>query len=208
MKKIQLFGSFLCLLFVMLTAACATIKTLEAWKDETYTRPLQKVLVIAMARQDIIRNQAENVLSNHLVKRGVEAIPSHKVLPQSDAQPDLETVLAIVKELGVDSVLVARSISQKEITNHQYGGVILESSAVHSDGGWYGYSYGYGYDKQYDTDFFTVSTKIYDVTSQNPVWSYISQVKVEGSRQAAVNLLVPAIVKQLEIDQLVTSNHQ
>jgi len=207
-KKLQRFGFFLCLLFVMLISACSTIKTLDIWKDDTYTGPLQKVLVIALARQDIIRNQAENVLSYQLSKRGIEAIPSHKVLPQSDAKPDREAVLAIVKELGVDSVLVARSISQKEITNHQYGGVILGGTAVYSDGGWYGYSYGVSYDKQYDTDYFTVSTKLYDVTSQNPVWSYISQIKVEGSGQAAVNLLVPEIVKQLEISQLVKSIQQ
>jgi hypothetical protein len=202
-KKNQFFGALLCLLFVMLTAACAPVKTLEVWKDEADTQPLKKVLIIALAQQDNIRKQFENVLVGQLAKRGVEAIPSYKVLPPSETKPDREVVLAIVKELGIDNVLVARSISKKEITNHQYGGVVVGGTAVYSDGGWYGYSYGYSYDKQYDTDYFTVSTKLYAVSSQKPTWSYISQVKVDGARQGAINLLIPAIVEQLELSQLI-----
>jgi hypothetical protein len=200
-KAYKVSGSFLCFLFVVL-AACAPIKTLDVWKDEAYTRPMKKVLVIALAQQDIIRNQFENVLSNQLAKQGVEAIPSHKVLPHSKEKPDREVVLAKVRELGVDNVLVARSISQKEITNHQYGGVILGGAAVYSDGGWYGYSYGYSYNREYDTDYFTVSTRLFDVDSEKPVWAYLSQVKVEGSKQGAVNVFVPALVKQLESSNL------
>jgi hypothetical protein len=184
-------------------AACAPIKNLEVWKDDAYTQPLQKVLVIALAQEDSVRKQFENVLANQLADHGVEVIRSYKVLPDPAAKPDRDVVLAKVIELGVDSVFVARSISKKEITNHQYGGVFLGGSAVYSGGDWYGYSYGYSYDRQYDTDFFTVSTKLYDVDSKKPVWSYISQVRVDETRQGAVNLLVPSIVEQLRASQLI-----
>lgn len=186
-----------------LLTACAPIKSLDIWKEETYTRSPQKVLVIALAQEKSVREQFENVLANELADRGVEVSRSYKVLPDPKTKPDREVVLAKVRELGVDSVMVARSISKKEVRNHQYGGVILGGSAVYTGGDWYGYSYGYGYNRQYDTDFFTLSTKLYDVNSKKPVWSYISQVKVEGSKQGAVNLLVPAIVEQLEIAQIV-----
>ncbi|MDH4027167.1 MAG: hypothetical protein OEU57_17330, partial [Desulfuromonadales bacterium] len=152
-----------------------------------------------------VREQFENVLANQLSDRGVEVIRSYKVLPDLKAKPDRETVVAKVRELGVDSVFVARSISKKEITNHQYGGVVLGGSAVYTGGSWYGYSYGYTYDKQYDTDYFIISTKLYDVGTEKPVWSYIAQVKVDGSRQGAVNVFVPAIVEQLEGSELVNS---
>lgn len=203
MQHFQRYGLYFGLLLITLTAACAPVKTIEVWKAETYTGPLHKVLVIAVAKQDHIRNQFENVLANKLGKLGVEVTPGHKVLPDSKTQPEREVVLAIVRELGIDSVLVVRSISKREITNHQYGGVIVGGTAVYSDGGWYGYSYGVGYDRQYDTDFFTVSTKLYDVKSESPVWSYISQVKVTGSRQGAVNIFIPTVVEQLEKSKLI-----
>jgi hypothetical protein len=204
-KKYQRYGLSLCLLFVMLMAACAPVKTLEVWKAEDYTRQLDKVLVIVLTQDDKIRNQFENVFSDQLAKRGVDAISSHKVLPHLSEKPDRDVVVAKVKELGVTSVLVIRSISKKEITNHQYGGVIMGGVAIYSNEGWYSYSYGYGYDRRYDTDFFTISVKLYDVDSKNPEWSYLSQVKVEGSREGAVNLFIPVIVKQLEDSQLVKS---
>jgi hypothetical protein len=204
-KKYQRYGLSLCLLFVMLMAACAPVKTLEVWKAEDYTRQLDKVLVIVLTQDDKIRNQFENVFSDQLAKRGVDAISSHKVLPHLSEKPARDVVVAKVKELGVTSVLVIRSISKKEITNHQYGGVIMGGVAIYSNEGWYSYSYGYGYDRRYDTDFFTISVKLYDVDSKNPEWSYLSQVKVEGSREGAVNLFIPVIVKQLEDSQLVKS---
>ena len=202
-KNFKLFGSFLCLLLITLSSACAPVKSLDVWKDEAHTEPLQKVLIIGLAQRENIRNQFENVLSNQLTKRGIEAIASHKVLPQTEEKPDREAVLAKVRELGVSNVLVARSVNRREITNHQYGGVVLGGVAVYSDGGWYGYGYGYSYNREYDTDIFTVSTRLYDVESQQPFWSYISQVKVTGSGEGSINLLIPTVVEQLEASQLI-----
>ncbi len=199
MKALPRYGSLLGLLLIALTAACAPVKTLDVWQDQAYKQPIKKVLVIAVAQSDIIRNQFENVLSNQLAKRGVEVIPSHKVLPQSTEQLDRETVVAKVKELGVGHVLVARSIKKSEVTNYQQGGMFFAPSAIYSDG-WYTYYTGsmvYPM-KEYDTDYFTVATNLFALGSKQPVWSMLSQIKVEGSRQGAVNDFVPVIVKQLE----------
>ena len=202
MKSPKLFRLFLCLLLVTIAAACSPIKKLEVWKEETYSTHPQKMLLIAIAKRDRTRRQAENVLANQLVKRGLEAIPSYKVLPQEE-KLDRQAVEAKVRELGFDSVLVARSISQKEITNHQYGGVILGGEAVYSNGGWHGYAYGYSYNREYDSDYFIISNKLYDVDSERPAWSYLVQIKVDGSRERAINQLIPTIVKQLEASDII-----
>jgi hypothetical protein len=193
------------LLFVTLTASCAPIKNLDVWKAETYTQSPQKVLVIARAQQKNVREQFENVIANQLAERGVEVVRSYKFLPDPTEKPDREAIIAKVNKLGVDSVLVGRSISKKEITNHQYGGVVVGGSAVYTGGNWYGYSYGRTYDKQYDTDYFVLSTKLYDVSTEKPVWSQIVQARVSGSPQGAVNELVPVIVKQLEESKIINT---
>ena len=202
MKNPKPFRLFLCLLLVTVAAGCSPIKKLEVWKEETYSTTPQKILLIAIAKRDSSRRQAENVLANQLVKRGLEAIPSYKVLPQSDEKPDRKAIEEKVRELGFDSVLVARSISQREITNHQYGGVVLGGVAVY-DGGWYGYGYGYTYNREYDSDYFIISTKLYDVDSAMPTWSYLAQIKVVGSRERAINQLIPTIVEQLEASRII-----
>ena len=197
----RLIKALLGLFLVTLIAACAPIKKLEVWKEESYSARPQKILLIAVTKRDNLRRQSENVLANQLAKKGIEAIRSHKVLPQEE-KLDRQEIEAQVRVLGVDSVIVARSISQREITNHQYGGVVLGGVAVYSDGGWYGYGYGFSYDREYDSDYFIVSTKLYDVEKQTPVWSYIAQVKVDGSKEKAVNQLIPTIVEQLEASDL------
>ena len=202
MTSPKLFRLFLCLLLVTVAAACSPIKKLEVWKEETYSTHPQKMLLIAIAKRDRTRRQAENVLANQLVKRGLEAIPSYKVLPQEE-KLDRQAVEAKVRELGFDSVLVARSISQKEITNHQYGGVVVGGEAVYSNGGWHGYAYGYSYNREYDSDYFIISTKLYDVDSEMPAWSYLAQIKVDGSRERAINQLIPTIVEQLEASEII-----
>ncbi len=192
------------LLFISFLAACAPVKTLDVWQDQAYNQPMKKVLVIAVAQSDIIRNQFENVLSIQLARRQVEAIPSHKVLPQSSAQLDRETVVAKVKELGVGHVLVARSIKKSEITNHQLGGPFFAATAIYNDG-WYSYYTGSVVypEREYDTDYFTVATNLFAIGNKKPVWSLLSQVRVEGSRQGAVTEFVPVIVKHLEESHLV-----
>jgi len=184
---------------VGLCAACAPVKTLDVWKDETSSQPLQKVLVIAVTKQDYIRNQFENVLSNRLAAKGVEAVPSYKVLPQKAEELDRDSVIAKIKELGIENVMVARPISKKEITNYMDGGAFFARTAVYNDG-WYTYYTGLLVypERAYDTDYFTIAVNLFRLGTQKPVWSYLAQVKVEGSRQGAVNEFVPVIVQELE----------
>ena len=182
--------------------SCTPIKTIEVWKSESYSQKPQKLLVIAEAPSVNIRNQLENVLRNELLRREVETFVSHKLFPDSETNLTKEMILAKVKELQFDSVLVVNPIGKKEITNHQYGGVFLGGVAIY-DNGWYGASYGYFYNREYDTDHFIISTKLYSVNKSKPVWSCISQIRVQGSRQKAVNQLVPIIVKELEDSELI-----
>ncbi len=202
MTTFQRYGFFISFLILALTVGCSPVKPLQVWKDEAYTKRLEKVLVIAVAEQSYIRSQFETVLANQLVSRGAEAIPSHKVLPQPGEELDRLTVLEKVRELGVNNVLVARSINRESVVNYQPGGGSFAATAINSDG-WFTYYVGsIGLrDKEYDTDYYTIAINLFDVQSKNPVWSSLSQVKVAGSKQDVVNLFIPTIVKQLEESQ-------
>lgn len=191
------------LLITIIMTSCAPIKTLDVWQDPAHDQPLQKVLLIAVAQNDIIRRQFENVLALQLAKKGVEGIASHKVLPQAVADLDRETVIAKVEELGVQHVLVARSIKKTEITNHQMGGPFFAPTALYNDG-WYTYYAGSVIypEREYDTDYFTLATNLFVLGKNKPVWSYLSQVKVEGSRQGAVTEFIPVLVEQLQRSHL------
>jgi hypothetical protein len=195
------------LVFVTLMTSCGSIKTLQVWKDDAYNQRLRKVLVIAVAEQDFMRNHFENVLSEKLISRGVEAAPGNKVFAQSKSKIDRESILAKVKELGIESVLVARSVGKKEYSELYAGGVYVVPTTFYQ--GYYGFyadSFAVvsGPGGAYDAEFFTLVTNVYEVSSEKLIWSYLSEVKVENSRQGAINPFIDKMMKQLEDSKLIS----
>jgi len=187
------------------TASCATTKTLHTWKDEGYNQRLRKVLVISVSEVDFMRNHFENVLAENLASRGVEALAGNKVFPQS-AKLDRESIAAKVRELGIESVLVARRVDKGEVSKLYPGGVFVVPADYYH--GWYGfYSDSIAFvsvpGRAYDAEYFTLVTNIYDVSSDKLIWTYLAQVKVEESREGAINPFIATIMKQLEASKLV-----
>jgi hypothetical protein len=196
-------GFLIALVVMLFTASCASTKTLSVWKDEGHNQKLGKTLVIAIAELDFMRNHFENVLALRLGDSGIDAIPSNKVMPQ--AKPDREVIMAKVRELGVENVLIARVINKDEYSELMPGGVYFVPADYYS--GWHSF-YEDSYSivavpgSAYDAEFFTMVTNIYDVRSEKLIWSYLSRVKVETSRQGAINPFIETIIKKLESSKL------
>lgn len=191
------------LLFLILLSSCSSIKTINEWKDPTYTNKLHTILVIAVIEQDYMRNLFEDALTLKLNALGIAAIPSHKVLPQNGTEISREEVVEKVNQLGVDTVLVTRSIMQDSIVNYQPGGAYFAVTGMYSDGWYTVYTGSAVYPvREYDIDYFTIATTLFDVQRKKPVWSDLSRVKVSGSRQAAINKFVPVLLQKLIASQL------
>jgi hypothetical protein len=196
---------FIGFVFLVLTASCAPTKTLHVWKDDQYNQRLQKVLIIAVTEQEYMRDHFENVLAENLESQGIAAVASNKVFLQPGAKIDREAIVAKVKELGIGNVLVARSVSKKEVSQLTPGGLYFVPTNYYS--GYYGF-----YDDSffavsvpgtaYDAEFFNIVTNVYDARSEKLIWSYLSQVKVEGSKQGAINPFITVLMKRLEESKL------
>ena len=198
--------SFLISLTLVAAAiSCASVKTVNLWKDEGYNQRLQKVLVISVSESDFMQKHFEDVFSERLASRGVEAVPANKVFSQPGEELDKAAIATKVRELGIKSVLVARAISKEETAQLlQEGGYVVPVSYY---AGWYNFYSGASLlvppaGSAYDTEFFTIVANIYDVGSEKLVWSSISKVKVEASRQGAINPFIDALMKQLERSKL------
>ena len=198
MRRFQPDRIIISLLLLTLIAACSPVKTINVWKDTTYTRKLHTVLIIAVIEQNYMRKQFENALTYELNALGLAAIPSYKVLPQRGTNISKDEVIEKVKQLGVDTVLVTRSIMKDSIVNFQPGGSYFAPTGMYNDGWYTVYIGNVVYPvREYDIDYFTIATTLFDVQRKKPVWSDLSRVKVSGSRQAAINKFVPVLVKKL-----------
>ncbi len=161
--------------------------------------------MIAIAELDYMRDHFENVLALRLGDSGIKAIPSNKVIPQLGENTSSETIVAKVRELGVENVVVVRSINKDEYSRLTTGGVYLVPTDYYD--GWYPF-YSDSFTMvavrgtAYDAEFFTMVTNIYDARSEKLIWSYLARVKVETSRQGAINPFIETIIKQLESSKL------
>jgi hypothetical protein len=195
-------GVFFILVLTAMMTSCASIKTESVWKDEARAQRLQKVLVIAVAELEFMQKHFENVLSERLSSRGVDAIPANKVISGSTAKLDREAIVAKVRELGVGSVLVARPISKEEASQLLPGGVYVVPASYYSSGYYGFYSGGSVFvpisGTAYDSETFRMVTNIYEVSSEKLVWSSLISVKVEGAREAAINPFIDVLVKRME----------
>lgn len=197
-------GFFVILLVMLYTASCASTKTLNVWKDEGYSKRLGKTLIVAVAQVDFMRDHFEDVLAWRLSDRGIDAKASNKVIPQLGAKPDRAALVAKVKELGVENVVIAKVVDKDEYARLIPGGVYLVPDAYYS---------GWNSDESflmvavpgaaYDAEFFTVVTNIYEVQGEKLIWSYLSRVKVETSREGAINPFIETVMKQLERSKLI-----
>ena len=201
--KTQKASLAIALLFMTLIVACAPIKMLEVRKDPAYTEKMGKVMILAMAQEPYIRKQFEKVLANQLIARGVEVVLSHEVLPQATKELDREIVVAKVKEIGVTNVLVSRSIGRQEVTNQQAGGLYFKETSLYPDG-WSSYAVAASGQREagYTTDYLTVESNLFVVGTKSPVWSNLAEIKIEDSRQDAVNKFIPFLVEQLELSNI------
>ncbi len=198
--------NFLILGVVMLfTVSCAPKSTIHVWKDENYSQKLGKTLIIFVTGIDYIRNNFENVFAARLSESGVEAFPGNRVLRQLGTRPEREAVVARVRQLGIDNVIVARAVSEDE-----YSRLVTVSGYIVPMGyntGWnsfYDDSFSIVTDPRsvYDLDYFAVVTNIYDVRNETLVRSYLSQVAEETSRDEAVNLFIEMVLKELNSSKL------
>jgi hypothetical protein len=175
--------SWKCKLFTILvllatTTSCASIETIDVWKDESSSHRLGKVLVLAVSEPDFMQKHFENVLSVRLSSWGIEAVPANKVFLQPGMKLEREAVLAKVREMGIGNVLVARAVSKEEASGLYQGGVYRNPAGLYT--GWYGfYSRSFVPSSAYDAEFFTVVTNIYEVSSEKLIWSQPSHRSVD-----------------------------
>lgn len=193
---------FFYLVVLSTTAACSPIKVLDVSMADGYDTPMQKVMIITFSKEEYIREQFENVLSNQLAERGVATIPSYEAFPDLGPHINPEVVLAKAREMGATHILVAKSIHEEEVRTVQRDGYRYGYVAASSD---HTSFYGEGFFMTYREDvstYYNVVVNVYDVESKSAIWSYLSQLKIAESRQGVVNQFIPTVIEQLKKSKL------
>ena len=154
---------------------CATTKLTNSWKDPQYQAgPVKKIMVVGISTQASVRRTFEDTFARMLKADGVEAVPSHTLIPE-DGQIAEERMRAAVEQAGADSVLISRMVEKKTevlITPAEpmlptYG-MMRHGYYGYYSGAWLGY-YEPATVQQYN--YIVAETTLFVADSPQPVWS-------------------------------------
>ncbi len=206
-----------CLFGLALLGGCASTEITSSWRDPSFSRPIQKVLVLAVARQEGPRRSFEAIFSNDLENWGVRAIPGFSVPLEANAPQ--ETITAKARELGVDAILITKLVNlqkdRQQVTNIDTHYDTSPGYFSRRDGfgrtfphydNWYrDYSNSYTTVRSYDVEYkiLDLETSLYDFASGRLVWTALTRTVTAAAPAKEVADIVQVLVKQLSDDGLI-----
>lgn len=211
--------TIVCILLLLTCVACVTRPvTLATWKDPNYrAQSVGRILIVGVAKQEIYRRIFEERFVNVLQKYNVNALASYQHLAQEIIH-DEKTVTAKVKELGVDSVLVARKVNarREEIIHPEE--IRIEPDYLYGYNPPYPYYY-HGWQSYYSQsyrvinypaytekyDVFTLETNLYDAKTDKLVWASTTELWVTGQEniERLIDDFIQSVVKNLAKEEII-----
>jgi hypothetical protein len=183
------------LILTLLLSACAQTSVVDSWQsDQAVTNKPNKVAVIAVLPDALMRKAVEIDIAKVLLDRGTPAVPASNLPGMSGGirgEIDSEVAAEILRSAGVDGVVVLF-----------YSGGANSEGYVRSDywaqhvGSGMGYSWG----RPYFTNVYTVrqgpgwadyrmsalvESTFYDLETDQPVWRIVTETKDTEHADAA-----------------------
>jgi hypothetical protein len=183
-------GPILALLAALLLSACAQTSVVDDWSaDEPVSRKPEKVAVIAVLPESLMRKAVEIDVARILADKGTPAVPSSNLPGMSGGirgEIDVEVATGLLRQADVDGIVVMF-----------YSGGGQSEGYVRSDywlqylGSGMTYSWGRPYFTGF-TDVYTVrqgpgwadfrqivyvESSYYDMVTEQPVWRIVTRTK-------------------------------
>jgi hypothetical protein len=202
----------LCLTSILLVS-CANTKISQSWVEPDNNKTYGNLLIIGVAESEQNRRAYESHFVDDLRAIGIGAEASYKLI-KSNETIDRDSVAKAIKGLHIDGVIVTHLVAVDEetiyrpSTGYMYGG----GYGVGYGGGYYGGLYSYyphvnsyvhnpGYYTTHET--YTLETNLYDVESEELVWSARSRSFAPESVQEVVVDVTKLLIQDLEDKNLI-----
>jgi hypothetical protein len=183
------------------------------WTSPDYAQmqDVDEVLVVAVTATEIRRRIFEDSLVSKLQNEGISAYPSNQFHESVD-QLDQEQVEALIKERGIEAVIVTRLLNVEREDVYVPPSTTVSSYPSYGRpyyDSWYGYySHGYAvtHDPGYTYEKVTVSleTNLYDSANGKLIWSGQSDTFNPDSTQDVIGPTTEIIVDELVYQKLLS----
>ncbi len=208
MKKLYtlLFGLFL-------LSGCSSTTISGAWKDPQLSgEKLQNVLVVGIAKNDLMKRIYEDSFVQAFKKRGVSGIASYTIIPV-EKQGDVNFIRQQVNDKRFDYVLITSLVDKKTIEIIHPGTTTIEGSRSYYGATPYYRNYGNYYNRGYTTiqtmpasksevDVVILETNIYSGASEELIYSVQTETMLYNQTEESVREVVQTITCNLKKNNL------
>jgi len=192
---------------VLLVSSCANTKISQSWVEPDNKRSYDDLLIIGVGESQQNRRAYESHFVEELRATGTEAEASYKLIPNSE-ELNRQTVEKAIDGMEIDGVIVTHLVAVDEETIYRPS---MDYMPMYG-GGYYGGLYSYyphvntyvsrpGYYSTHET--FTLETNLYDVESEELVWSARSRTFSPESVSEVINDLTKLLIKDLKENNLI-----
>jgi hypothetical protein len=195
------------LITTLFLAGCANTKISQSWVEPDNKKVYKDLLIIGIAESVQNRRAYESYFVEALAEDGIEAVASYKLM-KSDEDIERDTVARAIKGLGIDGVIVTHMVAVDEETVYRPS---MDYQPMYG-GGYYGGMYSYyphvntyvtrpGYYTTHET--YTIETNLYDVKSEELVWSARSRTFSPESVDEVIVDMTKLLIGDLEDKKLI-----
>jgi len=159
--------------------SCATKTEISGvWKSDSPTMaPMKRILVIGIAESESKRRSFEESFATALGKRGVDAVASYRILPESE-RLSKDSIQQAIAGRGFQGVIATRLVGVDEREKYVPPQTYV-SPGYYGRGlyGYYGRSYEIVHQPGYtvNTTIVRLETHLYDASSAELVWAAHSE---------------------------------
>jgi len=186
---------------VLLVSSCANTKISQSWVEPDHKKEYQNLLIIGIAESEQNRRAYESYFVEDLKAIGINAEASYRLI-KSNQKIDRETITKAIDGLGIDGVIVTHLLAVDEETIYR---PTMNYSPMYG-GAYYGGLYSYyphvntyvtspGYYTTHET--YTIETNLYDVESEELVWSARTRTFAPESADEVIVDLTKLLIKDM-----------
>jgi hypothetical protein len=186
----------------LMSIGCAATQVKQTWVDETYRggKP-EKVLIIAMISTPTVQREIESRFARRFRDRGITATEGFRIIPveQLPAHDARDVVVAKVRELKVDAVLIVRRAVTRTTEDHIPGMTIAHgmgggtSAVVWSSAPTAPTTQAYSH----DTEFLGMEAQLYDAQTEKLIWFLQTETRLTGPPQEGIEPYVSLVARKL-----------
>jgi hypothetical protein len=202
MKQTLSFGIGKIFFIAVTLCSCSTATPIVSeWRNPTQASGPFQTLMIAGPTGDVsVRRSFEDEFVTQLAAMGVNAVPSYRYVPESEAISE-SSLKQVAQEARADGLLLMRPVSVQQKSNYPTIGPEISFGIFGSNAGaaWSGIPGGSG---PYRYNEYTSEIALYDLARNDLAWTGTVRAKESSNVQTAIKSYVETVTKALAAQNL------